>query len=163
MRVFGENGSQIAILLGKIHAPETPGEQAQTATEEKYLVISPKGFFLAGGKSQILPDPDHLGSILKKGISQNGQVSIDEKEGYLKINTDANNFHSFYIKRLDCTPEQFAEILKLAVESSQKVAQKPLQDEIARAVVGNTVLDTMIKQGQSIPTPPPFGGSGPAA
>lgn len=158
MTVFGETGNQIAILHGKISVPEAG--QEQIATKEKYLVISPKGFFLAEGRSDVSITDDGLDLTLK-GIRERGNastnVSIDERGRLLTIGHNGGS-QKFNTSKINSNPEQFAEILKSAIENSRKVAQQPLLEEIARAKAGNGALDSMIQQETASLQPPPNPG-----
>ena len=153
MAVFGDENRPIAILFGKVKDPA----ESQNA-QEKHLVVSHKGFFLAEGKSDVDRREEALSSTLSS-IRNNVQetapnVSLDEL-GRLKIDTNGNH-QAFNLKKLDSTPEQFTQILKTAIENSRQIAQKPLFDEIARAKAGNVALDNMIAQEKSqLPPNPP--------
>lgn len=148
MTVFGDNGSQIAILHGTISVQEVSAPEQQPTAKEKYLVISPKGFFLAEGSSDVTPNDGDLVATLntiRRSRQDSTNVSIDEKNHCLRI-SDETASKSFKITRVDSTPEEFVALLTSAVESSRRVAQKPLIEEIARAKAGNTMLDSMIQQ-----------------
>lgn len=158
MAVFGENGTQIAIFYGKISVPETPAGQEQAITKEKHLVISPKGLFLAEGRSDVEISDDSLISTLdgirKKAQENQPDVSIDEKNHKLRISA-SGGYQAYSVKKVEATPEQFSDMLKAAIENSRKIAQKPLLEEIARIKAGNGVLDNIIAQENSPASPPP--------
>lgn len=146
MTVFGENGSQTAILHGTI--PQ----------KERYLVISPKGFFLAESRSSVTTGTRELSLILddirNKG-KESTRISIDDKNGLVIDDESDKSTYRFQAEKIVSTPEETAEILKSAVESSRELAQKSLLDEMARARAANTMLDSMIRQEQSSQPPPP--------
>lgn len=164
MTVFGENGAQIAILHGRIAVQEISAPGQQPAAKEKHLVISPKGLFLAEGGSDVRPDDgDMVATLSAIRRTQEGPTNalIDEKNHCLRI-SEGSMSKSFTISRVDSAPEEFATLLISAVESSRRVAQKPLTEEIARIKAGNTMLDAMIQQEQERLFQPPA-STGPTA
>lgn len=156
MMVFGEPNDEIAILLGGIPNPKD-------STGEKHLVVSPKGLFLANnkrGNSAVTERPDDFLILgLQVGMEEGKivAVSIDEKKHELRIDNELTNpvASLFNIERVNSTPEEFVGLLKLAIEASRNIVQKPLTDAIANAKASNNILDTMIQQEKPTSPQPP--------
>ncbi len=121
------------------------------------------------------PLSESLARIIARGQNPN-DISINDNCTALVIRTQEGTL-SYGLHRLTCTPEDAAQILKLAVESSRKKAQEGWLTEISRAKTGNSMLDKIIS-GETVPVSPsqsPFGeestalppdpsaGAGPAA
>ena len=164
MTVFGDSGSQIAILHGEISTQETTDQQQPAAKGKYFLVISPKGFFLAAGRSDVSTSEESLSLALKE-VRKSGQesnVSIDDKE---RLAISVNNaYKAFEMKKISVSPERFKEMLTSAIESSRKIAQRPLLAQIINGKAGNELLDAMIQEKQQPTTAsqlrPPQAGSG---
>lgn len=155
MTVFEEGNNQIAILLGEIPVQEfSVGQEITQVKGSSYMVISTKGLYLAEGRSDVVSKsdlPSTLIDLASRGRGS-GNVSIDE-EGRLTITADGNSL-KFKMTKIKSDPEQYAQMLKSAIESSRKIAQKPLLDEIERIQAGNSFLDTMIQQENLSSVPP---------
>lgn len=151
MAVFGDNGNQTAILFGTV---------ADRVTRiKKHLVISPKGFFLAESGTEAAPDYDVLSKTLKLVPAPTVSLEQNQMKQYIRIKiSQENNYHSFKLKRIEDAPEEFAALLKSAIESSREVAQKPLLEEMGRGRAGNDLLDNMLREqslsASAVPPPP---------
>lgn len=139
MAVFGENGSRTAIFLGKVE---------KNGISQEHLMISPKGTFTVKGPSDLNQDPETLLSSLKDVARKRPatNVQIDEEYRHLIIDSseDKGPVGRFEINRLASAPEDFPELLKSAIESSRKIAQKSMSDELLRGQNGNEMLTNMI-------------------